>query len=259
MSRALSAVAVKRLRAIDRMAMPAEDRVWAMIREIGGEWRFSDLADRTTVKRETVRDYVTRLVRGGYLVREGVRYRLARDNGIEHPQLRKNGHPVPMSNREKMWLAMEGMRNFSAHELAFVTDVPLSDAKSYIGYLARVGILVLVEASHPGKVARHTLLKWTGPKPPQVRRDKSVHDPNTGLEHPVPGPNVKMVRRIHAPLADWVLALAAACDAETQGHAAARISYSKGVVCQVLKGVYKGRKDLMEQAVRQRFMTEAKP
>ncbi|MBF0415624.1 MAG: hypothetical protein HQL79_07635 [Magnetococcales bacterium] len=257
MSRAISATIAKRLRAIDGMAMIPEDRVWAMIRELGAAldgWRFSDLADRTTANRRTVRDYVSRLVRGGYLARDGAYYRLARDNGVERPQVRKDGAPVPMSNREKMWLAMEGMRNFSHRDLAFVTGVPAIDVKCYIGYLARVGILTLVEPSQPGKVARHTLCQWTGPKPLQIRRDKSVFDPNTGKEYPVPGPNVKLVRRVIAPLPDWILALATACDADTQGHVATRIGYSKGVVSQVLKGIYKGRVDLVEQAVRQYLM-----
>ncbi|MBF0139818.1 MAG: hypothetical protein HQL74_06010 [Magnetococcales bacterium] len=252
MSRVLPSVVRKRIRSIDRIAMAPEEKIWASIREFGTSrmWRFSDLADGLTVNRATVRDYVFRLARGGFLTRTADgRYQLTRDNGIERPQLRKNGEPIPMSNREKMWLAMEGMRNFSVHDLAFVTAVPVIDIKSYIGYLAHVGILRLVEASKPGKVARYTLLRWTGPKPMQIRRDKSVFDPNTGQEYPAPGPNVKLVRRTMVPLPDWILKLAERCDEEGQGRVATQIGYSKSVISQVLSGKYTGRIDWVEQAV----------
>ncbi|HAT50771.1 MAG: hypothetical protein HQL07_04610 [Nitrospirae bacterium] len=234
------------------MVIEPEERIWAKVREFGllKTWRFQDLADDITVHREMVRSYVSRLIRGGFLTKTGRRYQLIRDNGVESPRLRKSGEPVPTSNREKMWLAMEGMRDFSALDLAFVTAVPVNDAKSYISHLAHVGILVLVSASRPGKAARrHTLRKWTGPKPMRILRDRSVFDPNTGKRYLVPGPNVKLVRRTMVPLPDWILKLAERCDSEGQGRVAAQIGYSKSVISQVLSGKYTGRIDWVERAV----------
>jgi DNA-binding transcriptional regulator YdaS (Cro superfamily) len=69
--------------------------------------------------------------------------------------------------------------------------------------------------------------------------------------------NVLTVKRkwgAHPPA--WVLALAEACDASSQGKIAARLGVSATVVNQALQNVYAGRLDRFEQRVRGELMRE---
>ena len=54
--------------------------------------------------------------------------------------------------------------------------------------------------------------------------------------------------------ADWLVALAEACDQETQGKAARRIGYSAATVSFVLNGRYTGDLKAVEAAVRDALM-----
>lgn len=55
---------------------------------------------------------------------------------------------------------------------------------------------------------------------------------------------------------DWVAALAAACEARSQGLVAARVGYSAAAVSQVLGGKYRGDLGRVEAAVRGALMGE---
>ena len=77
------------------------------------------------------------------------------------------------------------------------------------------------------------------------------------IDH-APAPlNAHTVRRkwgAHPPA--WIVALADACDASSQGKVAARIGVSATVVNQALQNVYPGRLDRVEQRVRGELMRE---
>lgn len=59
-----------------------------------------------------------------------------------------------------------------------------------------------------------------------------------------------------APIPDWVLVLAQACDKSSQGKVGARLGVSAAVVNQVLGNSYKGRTDRIETRVRGELMRE---
>ena len=58
---------------------------------------------------------------------------------------------------------------------------------------------------------------------------------------------------------DWVLALAAACDRETQRKAAERVGFSHTVLSQALRNAYPGNLSKVEAAVRGAFMAGTVP
>ncbi len=55
---------------------------------------------------------------------------------------------------------------------------------------------------------------------------------------------------------DWIIVLAEACNAKSQGRVAREIGYSTAVVNQVLRGRYKGVMSAVEQRVRANLMAE---
>lgn len=68
--------------------------------------------------------------------------------------------------------------------------------------------------------------------------------------------NLDKARAAWGDLPDWVLALAEACDAETQAAVGRRIDYSGSAVSQVLSGTYRGDLPRVEIAVRGALMAE---
>ena len=56
---------------------------------------------------------------------------------------------------------------------------------------------------------------------------------------------------------DWIEALAAACERESQSRVALRIGYSPATVSQVLHGKYRGDVGAVEQAVRGALMEQS--
>ena len=60
---------------------------------------------------------------------------------------------------------------------------------------------------------------------------------------------LEQVRELYDPLPYWLEVLASEADRTTQGKAAKRIGYSAAVVCNVLKGTYKGDLKAVKSAV----------
>lgn len=172
---------------------------WEIIRELK-RFTIRDVDRRSNVHLATVRDFVRRLERGGYLRRdaeqtaEGIVYELIRDQP-EVPALRRDGTPARQKGlgQEQMWRAMKMLRDFDARDLAFAasTDdeqIRIATAQSYIKHLHRVGYLAVVQpaktgtAGRPGSgsLARYKLLpsKRTGPLAPMIQRTHFVFDPN---------------------------------------------------------------------------------
>ena len=59
------------------------------------------------------------------------------------------------------------------------------------------------------------------------------------------------------PPPDWIVALARACERETQAKVARRLGYSDAVVSSVLKGNYRGDHAAVETAVRAQLQAAA--
>lgn len=176
------------------------DALWRAIRRTGGEsFRVRDIARGARHEIETIREYLAGLARAGYLERTSpvkcgatATYRLVRDSGAEAPRVRRDGTPVVMGRgREQMWRTMRILGDFSARELAVsasTEDVAVAEteARTYCTHLHRAGYLVLARSAKPGhragtgERARYRMLRsaYTGPKPPQVQRNKQVYDPN---------------------------------------------------------------------------------
>lgn len=167
---------------------------WTLIREMK-LFTVSDLDGRCNVDRATVRDFVKRLVRAGFVEvadrtddAGGVVYRLAVDPGPEAPKVRRDGTVAPPgSARENMWRTMKRLGAFTPRELAVAAStadhpVNAADANSYLRYLRLAGYVTVAESSTPHRQARYRFVRRrdSGPLPPMVQRVRRVFDPNVG-------------------------------------------------------------------------------
>jgi len=171
--------------------------IWEAIRDRRGEWWtiLRVWQDTGVPDRGTVRDYVSRLYRAGYLEREKgdvvavFAYRLIRDAGPEAPRLRRDGREVPPTGQEAMWrtIRMIGGGGLTADDLVVMASTELRPvsriaAACYLGHLHRAGYLREVEPG-TGKLARYALRTGmnTGPQAPMIARiSHAVWDPNKG-------------------------------------------------------------------------------
>ncbi len=172
------------------------ERIWAAIRDLktftaGDLW--GEMPIGAGISKDLIRDYLKGLENAGYLQRCGrdgrqVRYRLAKDVGVEAPRVRKDGTPVTQGRgREALWRTLKILGEFDARELAAAasteqTPVSLAEAKEYCAYLHKAGYLILARAGGPGLPARYRFnpRRNTGPKPPAIQRVKRLYDPNLG-------------------------------------------------------------------------------
>lgn len=184
--------------------------IWEAIREHRREpWTLRQIWRETGVGNvETVRDYVRRLVAGGYVARAGhveredgrsghssaATYVLVRDGGAEAPRLRRDGTEVPPTGQEAMWrtLRMIGGDGVTADDLAVmastdVRPVTRATAATYLHHLMHAGYLRVVEDGRPGhkpgtgQRTRYALRAGmnTGPAAPMIARiTHAVWDPN---------------------------------------------------------------------------------
>lgn len=166
------------------------DRVWSQIRQRQSFFvsELDYLADQAGLKRPAVAEYVRELERAGVLAaeRQGIsgpnRYSLRQDVGVDRPRIRAGQVQAQATTaRERMWRAMPALREFGPVELAAVASVDEVDARDYLGRLHRAGYLAVTQApSNAGGRSRYRVIRYTGPRPPAVRRDGTVYDRNTG-------------------------------------------------------------------------------
>lgn len=175
--------------------------IWTAVRELQ-QFTLADLImciakKNWAVNDHTVRDYLRRLQRGGYLTvikEEAVKgnlrthtYELVNDCGMHAPRLTREGLPsVSGMGRVNMWRSMKILRDFDARDLCAsasndLVSVKLNEASDYIKHLHAAGYLKCIQpANNAGGMARYRLVPsmQTGPKPPQVQRTKRIFDPN---------------------------------------------------------------------------------
>lgn len=161
-------------------------------------WRRLPTDAKASVAASTVRDYRRSLVIAGVVgvvaeataTSQGV-YRLAIDEGLEAPRVRRDGSRVTQGlAQEQMWRTLRMMsgdtnaRELTAH--ATTAAVPISEvaARDYLRALFNAGYLACTKEGHGsgrgGVQARYRLLvaRNTGPRPPMICRAKVVYDPN---------------------------------------------------------------------------------
>lgn len=169
------------------------DGIWSVIRDLdiaSGEWTITDVHERTNVPRQTVRDVVLPLVRGGYA--EVVRtekhpksstpsavYRLT-ERPAEAPRLRRDGTALAPLQTEAIWRSIRMAKTFTDAELSGLAEADARTVERYVGELKSAGVLVAVEPGGPGKPARWRLLRDLGPRAPKILRAHIVFDPNAG-------------------------------------------------------------------------------
>lgn len=186
---------------------------WEIIRKLHrdkGAWTVQEVDGRSNVNRGTVDDFIQRLLKGGYIVKDGANakttfYRLVKDQP-DAPRLKRDGTPAiePGLGQEQMWRSIKMLARFDAREISVHAStenvpVPLVAAKSYISRLHRAGYLVEAAPAKPGhKPGTGTLATYrllpsmnTGPLAPQIQRTDFVWDPN---RKEVMGPEGKPVR-----------------------------------------------------------------
>ncbi len=175
------------------------DHFWAVIRDLdrAGPWSIADVRSRTGggIDRSTVRDFVKRLVAGGFAApADGPGtvpcYRLLKAP-IATPSLRRDGTPgLQGRGQAAMWNVMRGplgVGGFTAEEVALwattksVRVAPAS-AVSYVKHLAQVGYLVCLRKGVPGRRGKYRLKPHlgNGPLPPLILRSQLVFDQNLG-------------------------------------------------------------------------------
>lgn len=181
-------------------------RIWNAIRQIhklGDEPFTEHYIWSKTVGREidvdmgTVRDYRRCLVAAGILEQVTqpehryveATYRLAVDEGVEAPRLRKDGTRVMQGlPQEQMWRTLRTIkgdtnaRELAAHASTSQIAVAESAAKDYIKNLLIAGYLVVTDGAkgvgRRNRLARYRLIRNTGPKPPMVQKTDAIYDPN---------------------------------------------------------------------------------
>lgn len=172
-------------------ALRGQAHVWGVIMTLGdkGDMTLNDIHGQTNASRDTVREYVIRLVKGGCLESlppdqpgQEVFYRLVR-RSRDYPRLRKDGTECPPTKRESMWRTMRMIKRFDYRELgvsASTEETPIKeqDAKDYCKHLFKAGYLKVITKATPTSPHRYLLVKDTGPKPPMIQRVKQVYDPN---------------------------------------------------------------------------------
>jgi hypothetical protein len=176
-----------------------QDAIWRAIRELEAftcEQLICHVSKDVAVNDHTVKSYLDRLVNADYLSIKKVpkhrgvcveaTYTLIKNTGVETPRLRKDGGKVTQGiGRECMWRSMKTLGEFDWLELVSVINadgylVSEASAKEYCKVLALAKYLVVVRQGRGTIRSRYRLLpsKWTGPRPPQIQRTKSLFDAN---------------------------------------------------------------------------------
>lgn len=189
-------------------ALTVRDRLWAAMRRLR-EFTVADLCGATGVPERTVKDYVQALLKASpeIVVREGrrvkpprkgprsaragwwraMRYRLARDVGVDAPRLKPDGTPCKLGlGRDAMWRTVKALGTCDARAIALTVSesagvkVSEATAKGFLIDLARGGYV-----ARTGRVGQRTQFTFlasrnTGPRAPVSQSSGAIFDPNTG-------------------------------------------------------------------------------
>lgn len=173
-----------------------QDGYWQTIRALDATrpWSIVEIYGETIhcSHKQTVHDFVRRLVRGGFAKVVAERdvgrtspeklYRLIR-RPLEAPSLRRDGSERPPTGQQRMWNAIRCLKQFTVNEIAYTAglDAPLvrATAGTYVKHLLHAGYLnVMHEKPGSATVYRLKPARNTGPLPPKILRTHIVWDSN---------------------------------------------------------------------------------
>lgn len=179
------------------------EHFWSVIRELDerGPWTVHDIYLRSNTHQATIRDFVRRLVAGGFVVDTGEtcltaptttparQYRLQGHKPMRAPRLRRDGSPGDQGRgQQQMWNVMRGplaRDGFTFHDLVLwgsTEEIRVSKetARKYTQHLAGAGYLLQLHAGGPRKPAVWRLKPAmnTGPRPPLILTARIVYDQN---------------------------------------------------------------------------------
>jgi hypothetical protein len=175
------------------------EHFWKVIMDLHGQpgpFTVRDVYLETNAHKDTVRDYLKRLVRAEILSREVTDprqpdlFRVLKPQR-DAPSVTREGKVRTLpTGTEQMWRTMKMRSSFTAAELAdgASTDevqIALETAKTYCRHLKRAGYLVITTPAAKnvaGTDVSYRLLPsmMTGPRAPLIQRVKRVFDPNLG-------------------------------------------------------------------------------
>jgi hypothetical protein len=141
----------------------------------------------------SIRAYLTGLCNAKYIEKTGTTkiyahnsatYTLIKDIGIDAPRVRTDGtHVTQGQGNINLWRTMRILKAFTATDLAINAStedcqIKESTAKKYCQALAKAKYLKMT-GGKGGAPGVYRLMKYTGPKPPQIQRVQQIFDPNT--------------------------------------------------------------------------------
>ena len=169
---------------------------WAVMRSLDfvGPWTLDHVLAGSNADRSTLREYVRRLLAGGFVSRVAFEdrpeqhYRIARQQSAA-PVVRRDG-TVGLQGRgqQQMWNVIRGpiarggftFKDVALYASTETVSVGPATAQRYVGHLAQAGYLAPVQAGKPGRPASWRLKPAmnTGPKPPLILQAHVVFDQN---------------------------------------------------------------------------------
>lgn len=176
-------------------AKEPRQRIWESIRILAPGFSSNDIARRSGLLPTDIRKYLKLLVLAGIIrqiePRSGLRgacvYELIKDEGVDHPRLDNKGQRTYSHLiTENIWRTLRILKG----ELSVSTVTQAATAggatmtmivvRQYLNALAEAGYLVKSKGDKNGDLFRLISEKYTGPRPPEIRRLDSlqVYDPN---------------------------------------------------------------------------------
>jgi hypothetical protein len=168
--------------------------IWQVIKTLAAEretFTVVDVDGRMNSHRDTVRDYVQRLERAGYLALDRIEhgnpprrvYRLVR-TARDAPRLRRDGTELPETAQDTLWRTIKMLKRFTVSALIAAAGsetrvIPRVTAHRYVRQLAEVGVLSRPFAGGPATEAEFMLVRNLGGEAPKILRTHLVFDPNS--------------------------------------------------------------------------------
>lgn len=192
---------------IDIHIPTGQSGIWAAARCLRA-FTAADIAARVQADDGYIRDYLGRLVKGGYLSRvdggpgKPHQYALKQDQAAA-PRLLPDGGPLldrRGAGQDNMWRAAKMLRDFDAEEISRAAacdgvTVAVSAAAAYLRRLFAAGYLIVTSPAKQSGKGRRGLTRYaldprrnSGPQAPQIMRTKAVYDPNNGAVYSLPEP-----------------------------------------------------------------------
>lgn len=149
------------------------------------------VSKKVAINTGTVRSYLLRLNKGGYIRLDGMKahgeriYILYCENVGNTPRLNVDGSQVRERKTQRVWRAIKILRRFGVKEVMITGSMPgdpisESSVRSYLGWLVNAGYVVSPRQPRNIGMRYYRIVpsKCAGPRAPIVRRRVELFDPN---------------------------------------------------------------------------------